>query len=51
MVLPNGKLGFYNDDQVYNGQVINIKPKHFSERWMKKITPKRRAKKSGLQIK
>lgn len=38
----NGKFGFYGDRRRRDGDIFEIDPKHFSEKWMVKIEDEKR---------
>ena len=40
-VLPEGKFGFYGGIRRYTGDGFNIDKKHFSDKWMEKVTSRR----------
>lgn len=40
VVLPENMSSSYGGKRVYNGEIIEIDSKHFSERWMEKIKSK-----------
>ena len=40
VVIPEHKRASYGGERVRNGDIIDIDPNHFSERWMKKVKMK-----------
>lgn len=52
IAIPEHRSSSYGGKRVYNGDVIDIDPNHFSERWMEKIKskPGPKAKRPKLSI-
>lgn len=54
VILPENMSSSYGGKRVYNGEIIDIDPKHFSDRWMEKIKakpgPKAKAKPESLSF-